>query len=210
MAKKSAKKSGLAGKVLAGMIAVGAIGGVLGDSEEPVSNIPEDTGPATIVETVEEPGTDEAQSEKTPAEEKQQLAEKEDAVKEEAPKVEPPTKEPPTKEPVVETQPPAESSAPESKPEPAPVPEEKPETPPQAQQPEPTTPVKPEEPVDLEQAFRDKLNQYNYVGSSGSDKYHKPSCRWTKEINDGNLVHFDTKEAAIAAGYTACGTCKPK
>lgn len=64
--------------------------------------------------------------------------------------------------------------------------------------------------VDPEQAFRDSLMQYNYVGSSESDKYHKPTCRWTDEINDSNLVHFDTIEEAKAAGYEACGTCRPK
>ncbi len=61
--------------------------------------------------------------------------------------------------------------------------------------------------TDPERAFRDKMAQYNYVASSESDKYHSPSCRWTDKINDTNLVHFDTKEEAVAAGYQACGTC---
>ena len=81
---------------------------------------------------------------------------------------------------------------------------------------EPTTePAAPEEKeqtvveVDPERAFRDKLNQYNYVGSSESDKYHKPKCHWTDAINDTNLVHFDTEGEASAAGYVPCGTCKP-
>ena len=63
--------------------------------------------------------------------------------------------------------------------------------------------------IDPEQAFREKLNQYNYVGSSESDKYHYPKCKWTDAINDSNLVHFDTEEEAAAAGYLPCGTCKP-
>lgn len=65
------------------------------------------------------------------------------------------------------------------------------------------------EAVDLEQAFRESLMQYNYVGSAESDKYHYPSCRWTNEINDENLVYFDTVSEAAAAGYLACGTCEP-
>lgn len=71
--------------------------------------------------------------------------------------------------------------------------------------------VKSEEPpaVDPEQAFREKLAQYKYVGSSESDRYHYPSCRWTSAINDGNLVHFDSEEEAVAAGYSPCGTCNP-
>ena len=68
---------------------------------------------------------------------------------------------------------------------------------------------KPEVSVDPEQAFRDKLSQYNYVGSSESDKYHKPKCKWNSKINDGNLVHFDTEDEAKSAGYEPCGTCKP-
>lgn len=84
----------------------------------------------------------------------------------------------------------------------------------QQAEPQKETPVEkqPELPVveiDPEQAFREKLNQYNYVGSSESNKYHEPSCHWTKEINDSNLVHFDTEEEAAAAGYIPCGTCKP-
>lgn len=63
--------------------------------------------------------------------------------------------------------------------------------------------------IDPKQAFREKLNQYNYVGSSESDKYHFPRCRWTDTINNSNLVHFDTEEEAAAAGYIPCGSCKP-
>ena len=63
--------------------------------------------------------------------------------------------------------------------------------------------------LDPEKAFKEKLMQYNYVGSSESDKYHKPTCRWTDKINESNLVHFDTEGEASSAGYDACGTCKP-
>lgn len=75
----------------------------------------------------------------------------------------------------------------------------------------PTAPAENQDPpaVDPEQAFREKLAQYKYVGSSESDKYHYPSCRWTSTINDGNLVHFDTEEEATVAGYLPCGSCKP-
>jgi len=51
--------------------------------------------------------------------------------------------------------------------------------------------------------------QHNYVGSANSDKYHKPSCRWAKNIKENNAVWFSTKEEAEQAGYTACKTCKP-
>lgn len=63
--------------------------------------------------------------------------------------------------------------------------------------------------VDPEVAFREKLSQYAYVASAESDKFHYPSCQWTKSINDKNLIAFDSKEEAKAAGYTSCGSCNP-
>ena len=100
--------------------------------------------------------------------------------------------------------------APEPQPEPEPVvtqeptPTPEPEPDPQPEQSEPVATLTPE------QAFRESLKQYAYVGSSESDKYHRPTCRWTSKINDGNLVHFDSVEDAQAAGYEPCGTCNPK
>lgn len=114
----------------------------------------------------------------------------------------------PSPSPSVEPSPePSVEPSPEPSVEPSPEPsvEPSPEVPPE---PSPETPPAPS--VDPEQAFRDSLYQYNYVGSAESDKYHKPSCRWTDKINDENLVHFDTVEEAQAAGYTACGTCNPR
>ena len=97
---------------------------------------------------------------------------------------------------------------PEPDPTPAPdpvvEPEPDPQPTPEPQQAEPVPTLTPE------QAFRESLKQYAYVGSSESDKYHYPTCRWTSKINDGNLVHFDSVEEAQAAGYEPCGTCKPK
>lgn len=51
-----------------------------------------------------------------------------------------------------------------------------------------------------------------YVGSSESERavYHYPSCRWAKNILPENLVGWDTVEDAQAAGYSPCGTCKPR
>ena len=63
--------------------------------------------------------------------------------------------------------------------------------------------------VGPETAFREKLSQYAYVASAESDKFHYPSCKWTNKINDENLVAFDSKDEAKAAGYASCGTCNP-
>jgi hypothetical protein len=62
--------------------------------------------------------------------------------------------------------------------------------------------------ADPEKAFRESLTQYNYVGSSESDKYHFPTCRWTNAIHEYNLVHFDSIEEAKAFGYSPCGSCQ--
>ena len=116
----------------------------------------------------------------TPVEE---LIEEPDAPVEEAPPVvvAPPADPPAVEEPVVET--------------PAEIP--------------PEEPAQPEPEIDPEQAFREKLMQYNYVGSRESDRYHYPYCGWTKSINDQNLIHFDTEEEATAAGYSPCKSCDP-
>lgn len=105
----------------------------------------------------------------------------------------------PAPDPVVEPEPDPEPQ-PVTTPEPTPQPEPEP----QPEQAEPAPTLTPE------QAFRESLKQYAYVGSSESDKYHRPTCRWTSKINDGNLVHFNSAEEAQAAGYEPCGTCNPK
>lgn len=130
----------------------------------------------------------------------------------EAPPVVEPEAEDPQPEPEAEDVP--DEVTAEPAPAPAPVPAPKVEEP-KVEVPVEEAPVvqpEPEAPaveVDPEVAFREMLNQYNYVGSADSDKYHYPKCRWTKEINDQNLVHFDTEEEATAAGYNPCGSCKP-
>ena len=48
-----------------------------------------------------------------------------------------------------------------------------------------------------------------FVGSTKSDKYHYPSCRWAKKILPQNEIWFASSEEARAAGYVPCGVCKP-
>lgn len=111
----------------------------------------------------------------------------------------------PAPDPVVEPEPdPQPTPEPQPVTTPDPTPQPTPEPGPQPEQSEPVATLTPE------QAFRESLKQYAYVGSSESDKYHYPTCRWTSKINDGNLVHFDSVEEAQAAGYEPCNTCKPK
>ena len=49
-----------------------------------------------------------------------------------------------------------------------------------------------------------------FVASKDSDKFHNPSCKWAKKILSENEIWFESSDAAIAAGYGACGTCHPK
>ena len=51
------------------------------------------------------------------------------------------------------------------------------------------------------------LMTLRYVGSTTSDKYHKPSCEYAEKIYDGYLIYFDSVEAAERAGRTPCALC---
>lgn len=51
--------------------------------------------------------------------------------------------------------------------------------------------------------------EYQYVGSTKSNKYHLPSCRYAKEIAEENLIKFKDKANAESQGYEPCGVCKP-
>ena len=48
-----------------------------------------------------------------------------------------------------------------------------------------------------------------YVASNSSDIFHKPDCRWAKNISPENLIIFKTREQAIKAGKRPCKWCKP-
>ena len=48
-----------------------------------------------------------------------------------------------------------------------------------------------------------------FVGSTKSDKYHYPSCRWAEKILPENAIWFSSSEEARAAGYVPCGVCHP-
>jgi len=48
-----------------------------------------------------------------------------------------------------------------------------------------------------------------YVGSSQSNKYHRPDCVWAKKISPANLVTFKSPEEARRRGYVPCKVCNP-
>jgi len=49
-----------------------------------------------------------------------------------------------------------------------------------------------------------------FVGSTKSDKYHYPSCRWAEKILPENQIWFSSSEEARGAGYVPCGVCHPQ
>jgi len=58
-------------------------------------------------------------------------------------------------------------------------------------------------------AAKPSVAEYSYVASKKSKVFHKPGCRWAKNISPGNLVRYVSREEAIKDGKKPCGTCKP-
>jgi len=48
-----------------------------------------------------------------------------------------------------------------------------------------------------------------YVGSTNSNIYHYPSCKWAKEIYPQNEIWFSSPSDAMAQGYRPCKVCRP-
>ena len=49
-----------------------------------------------------------------------------------------------------------------------------------------------------------------YVGNKSNGKLHKSSCRHAKKLLPENIVQFDSRDSAIAAGYSdLCEVCNP-
>lgn len=200
MAKKQKKLK--AKEVIIGLVALSAVTSIIPGGDKPEEEQPEPTPPA-IVETVS-PG-----SSSTP--------------EIEADFVEPNVEEVPEQKPEVQPAPAPEVEKPKDKPvesklvetpvvvDPGPVVDTPAEEPKQEAVKEEAPPAQAEivPEADPEKAFRESLKQYNYVGSSESDKYHFPTCRWTNAIHEYNLVHFDSIEEATAFGYLPCGSCQP-
>ena len=48
------------------------------------------------------------------------------------------------------------------------------------------------------------------MGSSNSNKYHFPSCKWAQKINPENLVKFKSANEAQEVGYTRVKCVDPR
>ncbi len=51
--------------------------------------------------------------------------------------------------------------------------------------------------------------KHSYVASNSSNIFHKPECRWARNISQKNLVDYKSKDEAIKAGKRPCKTCNP-
>jgi methylphosphotriester-DNA--protein-cysteine methyltransferase len=51
--------------------------------------------------------------------------------------------------------------------------------------------------------------EFKYIGSSFSMKYHRPQCEWAQKISKHNRVTFKGGKEAVAAGYAPCKVCRP-
>lgn len=56
-------------------------------------------------------------------------------------------------------------------------------------------------------AGRDEAENSGYIGNLNSHVFHRESCSGLPV--EKNQVYFDSREAAVTAGYTPCGRCDP-
>ena len=49
----------------------------------------------------------------------------------------------------------------------------------------------------------------SFVGNKKSHVFHKSSCASAKKTKDENKKYFSTRDEALSAGYSPCGSCKP-
>jgi hypothetical protein len=48
-----------------------------------------------------------------------------------------------------------------------------------------------------------------FIASKNGDVFHKPDCQFAQKIAPRNLVSYDSRDAAIAAGKRPCKRCNP-
>lgn len=48
-----------------------------------------------------------------------------------------------------------------------------------------------------------------FVASKNKGAFHLSTCKWVQKIAPNNVVYYETRDAAIAAGHKPCKVCKP-
>jgi hypothetical protein len=59
------------------------------------------------------------------------------------------------------------------------------------------------------ETLAETLHEGQLVGSTTSNKYHLPSCRYAVKIKPENRIYFANEEEAKKKGYIPCKTCNP-
>ncbi len=67
--------------------------------------------------------------------------------------------------------------------------------------------TEPPAPVASVSSVATEIQQSHYVGSTGSNKVHHPSCRWARQIQEENRRSFRDLQTAKAQGYVPCSVC---
>jgi hypothetical protein len=60
-----------------------------------------------------------------------------------------------------------------------------------------------------ENEMEEEEGENNFVGSHGSDRYHRPDCGLAERILPENRVWFSSVEDAESMGYRPCTLCSP-
>ncbi len=47
-----------------------------------------------------------------------------------------------------------------------------------------------------------------FVASAVGEHFHRPNCKWAREISSSNLIEITTHEDAVAYNYKPCKTCR--
>jgi len=58
-------------------------------------------------------------------------------------------------------------------------------------------------------SFSIDAQNYKYVASKFSIKYHKLTCKWALKIQPQNMMTFNTAKQALNAGKVPCKVCNP-
>ena len=60
-----------------------------------------------------------------------------------------------------------------------------------------------------EETIKSDSKEY-FVANQNSDVFHKPGCKWTRMIKEGNIVVFKSVSEAEEKRFKPCRYCKPK
>jgi len=58
-------------------------------------------------------------------------------------------------------------------------------------------------------AFEDPNDEAYYIASKGSRKFHRPNCRFARELSFDKRVIFRTRDEALSKGYSQDWRCNP-